>query len=130
MATGDVPKSGRGKTSIDRREFKEAWNQRLVDWGNAEEILEKDVDNYHEMEHYEAGGEKQVNNEISECQLTDTQYKLTQGRGKYSSEGTKKIIEQKCRARENRYQQKKLVTLTVSPQGEWGVKSTGGVILL
>ena len=76
---GHVPKSEKKITDI--REFGEAWNQGLVDWGCAERILEE-VDNYYEVDNYEPEEEKKANNDIAESQLTGIQYKLTQGNGK------------------------------------------------
>lgn len=49
-----MPKSERGG-EIGRMEFKEDWNQGLIDWGITEAILLKEVDNYHEMANYEQG---------------------------------------------------------------------------
>ena len=53
-----MPKSEREKKEIDRREFKEARNQGLVDWGGGGNILEKGGGNYHEVDNYEPGGGK------------------------------------------------------------------------
>ena len=82
-ATGrNAPKSERDMESLHRREFKEARNQWLVAWGRATEILEKEVDNYHEMENYEPEEQKKANNAIKASELTGLQYEPTQGNGK------------------------------------------------
>ena len=62
-------------------------------WNSEDGILEKEVDNSHEMGNYEPEVEKQANNAIAESQVTGSQYKLMQGNGKYSRERSKEIIE-------------------------------------
>ena len=72
-------------------EFEEAWNQRAVDRGSEEGILEEQVDNCREMEYYEPEEENKANNSIWEGQLTGIQCELTHRNGKYSIERTKKL---------------------------------------
>ena len=72
-----MPESEKEKEIIEMG-FGEAWDQGLVDWDSREGILEKKVDNYHEMDNYKPEEEKQADNAISESKLTGLQYKLTQ----------------------------------------------------
>ena len=79
-------------------EFEEARGRWLAGWNCDERILGGEGGNFHEMGNYGPAGGNQVNNALGGSQLTGLQYKLMQGIGKYSSERTKKIVEQEMPA--------------------------------